>query len=70
MKLNINNIVKVKLTEHGHRILRGNPIAEYLIADEDGYTEWQMWLLFHTFGNHLYSGCVLPFETEIEIIEK
>lgn len=72
VKLNINDTVKVKLTEHGKNLIKRRP--EYynwkLITDENGYSEWQLWHLFQTFEGHLGLGFTLPFETEIILIEK
>lgn len=78
---NINDYVKVKLTEKGkyiyyHQfdamnadILHGggkplNPIE--LEYDDEGYTEFQLWHLMAIFGNHLFNGCNIPFETAIK----
>ena len=82
MKFNINNYVRVKLNDRGKKILReqhekfiaDNPrisdeFKEFkLPIDDDGWSKWQMWKLFETFGQHMWLGCVIPFETEIEII--
>ncbi len=50
------------------------PLAEGRVfklpkEDEEGWSKWQMWHLFETFGKHMYLGCNTPFETEIEIVE-
>lgn len=67
MKFNINNIVRVKLTDIGKRIISGK---KYMPAeDERGWSEWQMWDLMNVFGEHIYLGMSLPFEAEIEIME-
>ena len=79
---NINDYVKVKLTEKGKYIYYhhfddmnadilksgGEPLnpAE-LIYDEDGYVEFQMWHIMQIFGKHLFNGCVIPFEPTIKI---
>lgn len=69
-KFNINDTVKVKLTEHGKKIHRGNnsnftytPPRE----DENGYSSWQMWSLMEEFGSHCRIGFDNPFETDILI---
>ncbi len=71
-KFNINNIVKVKITDRGVELLAfyylGRQIdAVPLKIDENGYSEFQLWELFKIFGEHIHAGCVLPFETEILI---
>ena len=79
MKFNINNYVKVKLTDKGREIVKksrviyraiGGDYSEVEITeDSDGWSKWQMWDLMSTFGSHMYNGCISPFETEIDIIE-
>jgi hypothetical protein len=76
---NINNYVKVKLTDKGKEIfyhqhdeindLAGKELIEphYPEVDVDGYTEFQLWELMRLYGEHLSNGCNLPFETNIVI---
>lgn len=67
---NINDKIKVKLTEHGKTILR-NEVADTMRKlqnlnlpddyfpypeDEDGYTEFQLWDFMNIFGSHFYMG--------------
>ena len=76
-KFNINDTVKVKLTEYGKYVLRkewehilsGNPNFEYMPPQEDdeGYSTWQMWSLMETFGKYITMTGNLPFETNILI---
>ena len=77
---NINSQIKVKLTERGHEILRKHTEDLRLIEpnypdwnlneDAEGYSKWHMWDLMNWFGEFLYNGCDIPFETEILIREK
>ena len=70
---NINNKIKVKLTEHGRAIL-DHEVADTMNMlknlnfsdaddyspypeDEDGYTEFQLWNFMRIFGNHFWVGC-------------
>jgi hypothetical protein len=81
MKFNINSIVRIQLTDVGRDVLRRqwderhsqypDVFRVYKGKDEDseGYSEWQLWQLFETFGDYVYLGARLPFETEIEIVE-
>ena len=79
---NINNYVKVKLTEKGKYIYYHqfddinecrqkigckplNPLE--LKYDDEGYVEIQMWHLMEIFGEHLYNGCEIPFNTTIKL---
>lgn len=81
MKFNINNPVKVKLNNYGLEIHRlfynsifiGNIQYEkdyYPKIDENGYTKFQLGEIMQIFGPHIYHGGKVPFETEIELIEK
>jgi hypothetical protein len=79
MTFNINNHVRVRLTDLGRQIHRADyddlvklcghvpypytPVAE----DKDGWSEWQAWCLMSLFGKHLGNGRPLPFETVIRI---
>lgn len=73
VKLNINQIVKVKLTKTGvdelkrqHDELPESLKFEFnLKVDEDGYSSFQCWQLMSTFGHMMTLGLNLPFETEI-----
>jgi len=80
MKFNINDDVKVKLTETGREILREQheelrglwptfPGYEEPKEDKDGWTTYQMWCLMESFGQHVAMGLTMPFETTIEIPE-
>ena len=79
MKINMNDAVKIKLTEEGKRHLRAEhdslktfypSMGDFkLRLDSDGFYKTQMWTLMNTFG-HLYSmGSDLPFETEIYLVK-
>jgi len=71
MKVNINNYVKVKLTNYGLNILKSkHKEFEQLKTDKEGYTEFQLWELMNIFGAYMYLSSVnLPFEHDIEIKE-
>lgn len=77
-RFNINDRVRVKLTERGREVLRINHQRRYgsratefdtreVKEDADGWSEWQMWDLMHEFGGSMYNGCSVPFETWIGI---
>lgn len=68
VKFNINNVVKVKLTDLGRKILAADT-HRYIVLKEDraGWSEWQLWELMQVFGPHLYMGASLPFEAEITL---
>jgi trehalose-6-phosphate synthase len=75
MKINLNDGVKFKINEDGekyianlnstHSIYRRYPIS--FPKDKDGYSNAQLWELFHYFGDAIYLGCLTPFGTEIII---
>lgn len=67
VKINLNDKVRVKLTDHGRAVCQkhwGEPPKE----DADGWSTWQLWVLMQEFGQHMYLGCPSPFE-DIEVIE-
>lgn len=81
--LNINAAVYVKLTELGLKILEDRHNLLYKIyspwsdkewvppeVDEDGYSRFQLWELFESFGKDIYHGCKMPFWGNIKIDEK
>ena len=82
VNFNINHIIKIKITEHGYECIKKEQEKfELLIGeklkknwllydhkkDKNGWSEWQLWDLMHTFGNYIYLGCKAPFETNIQI---
>lgn len=70
MRLNLNDNIKVKLTEHGkdiyyHQYDRTNKLLgrevckpSYPKIDEDGYTTFQLWCFMELYGVHM--GMTLP----------
>ena len=79
MKFNVNDTVRVRLTDYGRRCLAENyhrlsvsfgaPIhAPNPKPDADGWTEWQLWELMQEFGSHMSMGSPVPFETTIELV--
>lgn len=72
LPLNLNKMVKARLTDHGRAILEAQSLAvgtPYTPPKEDaeGWSEWQLWDLMSRFGEDLYNGCKVPIETEIRI---
>ena len=70
MRLNLNDNIRVKLTEHGKDIyyhqydrinkLLGREVCKpsYPEVDEDGYTTFQLWCFMELYGVHM--GMTLP----------
>jgi hypothetical protein len=84
MDFNINERVRVKLTDHGRKIHREDHEAfwsqqpEHVQArfpykppkeDAEGWSEWQMHNLMELFGSHVGVAKELPFETTIQLVE-
>ncbi|MDX1475057.1 MAG: hypothetical protein R3309_12860 [Reinekea sp.] len=74
--INLNQTVKVRLTKTGINIINkqkeelknstgGRYIPPKIRIDKDGYTHFQLWSLFDTFGNHIFLGCNPPFDLDI-----
>ena len=59
-QFNLNDDVKVKLTDHGRDLLAKKRLTRQ--PDEAGYTKFQLWELMNIFGEHFYNGCSIPFE--------
>lgn len=78
---NINQEIKVRLTERGRTIMRldweeiySGVKTHYSYSeppvDEDGYTTFQLWDAMKIFGQHFHMGLngdQLPFETKIKV---
>ena len=76
---NINETVRVKLTDFGRKIHKQKfddfidryPLSRSYytppLEDKDGWSEWQGWVLMETFGEYLVMGGGNPFETTIQI---
>lgn len=69
-RYNINDRIKVKLTEHGKAILRRDVIDtmsalknlradsySFYLEDEEGYIEFQLWDFMRIFGSYFWNGC-------------
>lgn len=82
VRFNVNNYVRVRLTETGRRVhregheelMRSFPKAHEDIRryrppeeDSDGWSRWQLWALMAEFGPHTSLGSDPCFETEIEL---
>jgi hypothetical protein len=72
IKFNVNNRVKIKLTDTGKEILAkywGYRVPNWYDShtDTDGYTMFQLHEVMHIFGPYVYNGCTIPFETTILI---
>jgi len=82
MKFNINDNVRVKLTDRGRFLLEKEHYEfyeKYKLAerpytspkeDEEGWSTWQLWILMNHLGKYCTMGCEMPFETNIEIVDK
>lgn len=79
ISINLNETIKVKLTDHGkdifyHRFDKFNKEIGtefikpgYPMIDEDGYTEFQLWHFMSIYGRHI--GMCLPNVIEpLEIV--
>lgn len=77
---NINNNLRVKLTEFGKQMLEQDynefwsshgKLDKFLYEppkeDEDGYVKFQGWVLFEKLGKYCGLGCELPFDIAILI---
>jgi len=76
LDFNINDEVRIKLTDYGRSCLAENAALLSMQArmkistprymeDANGWSNWQLWHLFEEFGEHIHQGGPLPFETNI-----
>ena len=81
LPFNVNDYVRVRLTDRGRQIHRENfrKLNATLVLhadikytpppeDADGWSEWQMWDLMSTFGEHMWLSCEPPFGTDIQVM--
>lgn len=61
--INLNDNVRVKLNDHGRAIAAEASLT--VEEDAEGFSEWQLWHLMHTYGANLYNGCALPFKSAV-----
>lgn len=81
MIINLNDQVKVRLTDRGHKALEADHFSRfshlgfnramklYMPPEEDldGYSKWALWDLMRTFGPHIEFGGPLIMETTIKL---
>lgn len=67
--VNLNEHIKVKLTETGKEVFRKyyNNIPYSLHIDDDGYAEFQLWDFMHIFGSDMRMAGPLVCETNVFI---
>jgi hypothetical protein len=73
---NINDEVRVKLTDYGRRVLRARHMEFYggqlkhtpKKEDNDGWSRWQLWDLLDSFDGCLSKDCRV-FEFGIEFVQ-
>lgn len=85
IKFNINDKVKVKITDMGYNIwldwenqfikfsstIPVTTIEELKAkADKDGYTKFQMWDMMSIFGSHMNMGFENPIESNIILLSE
>jgi hypothetical protein len=74
---NINDKVRVKLTDYGREVLKSDhelfwksvgKTMEYRPPkeDENGWSTWQLWSLMHYLGEHMFLGSKNVIETDIQ----
>jgi len=79
IKFNINNYVKVKLTDVGKQIYSNGQkklnqfYGKYIFElepelDTEGYWKEQLWVIMAMFSDSIFNGCDIPFETEIILL--
>jgi hypothetical protein len=68
MIINMNDKVRLKLTEHGYMAMAMCEYLKYDKVDADGWLELHLWEAMLVFGPFMFNGNPnLPFETDIEL---
>lgn len=68
MKINVNDKVRLKLTEHGQIATAMCEYLKYDKPDADGWLELHLWEAMLVFGPFMFNGNPnIPFETNIEL---
>lgn len=65
VRINLNERVKFKLSEHGKEVYRHRHDGLEPKLDDDGYMSMQLWTFMQTFGEHMtlgMPGVVQPLE--------
>ena len=66
MEFNVNENVKVRLTESGKKIYLKEHLSSLPEVDSEGYTQMQLWEVMNVFGPHLSLGMhEMAIETNI-----
>lgn len=71
--VNINEYIKVKLTDKGKEIYRkyyhdiDDKYVPTLDIDEEDFCKFQLWEFMKIFGEHFRMCCDLPCETNVKI---
>lgn len=76
MLFNINNTVRVRLTDAGreyHRRIHNELYARIFLyrppeEDADGWSRWQLWSLMQTFGPGVSLGGPTLYEPTIDLV--
>lgn len=66
-KHNLNNRIKFKLNEKGIEIIKADNPLHDLTEDENGYVTLQVWEFMRLFGNYMYLGGAMPFDSQVLI---
>jgi len=71
---NLNDAIKVKLTDEGVKVLKGTLYTS--VKDKDGYYEFQGWVFIKLFGPHvridkdLFAAAILIRSKDITAVKK
>lgn len=83
MDFNVNERVRVKLTDYGRQALERQDAELWASIkhpapppytppkeDAEGWSEWQLWSLMQDLGHLCRMGGPTPFETTIQLVER
>ena len=67
IEINLNDEIKVQLTEHGEEILLKHYNWSEVI-DKEGYRKFQLWDFINIYGKHIYHGSKQVIKNNIILI--
>jgi len=64
IEINMNQLIYVKLTERGEKVLKQKDFGLFT-PNEEGYYVMEMWQIIRIFGNEMHMGVDILFEKNV-----
>jgi len=74
VRMNLNNYIRVKLTDTGRKILSEKGLCQAAMTSDDGYTSFQLWGFMMLLGEYFGAGnveqpCEMWCEVQVETVK-